>query len=173
MLIGFKAFKSYHWKHHAGVGSSSDPEMYHRVRAWRIYDRFGLGGAAVYYLLGFGAWDVITLYAKLRPAALEDYIGLACFIMLAFFLPAPVIMTLVLSTFTSFMCVFQVRGYTEHRGTLTFYKTKPALWKRLVFLPHGTWLHWEHHRWPGTDLNELYQRHLENLDLQWSRDVIK
>ena len=54
-----------------------------------------------------------------------------------------------IATLTTFMFIFRLRAWTEHdhlnRPGLTLKTNKPVLWKRLLYLPHDTWLHYEHH----------------------------
>lgn len=55
---------------------------------------------------------------------------------------------------TGLMFVHRLRARTEHNhlqlpGT-TLITTKPSLFARLLYLPHYTWLHAEHHASPGT-----------------------
>ena len=45
---------------------------------------------------------------------------------------------------------------SEHVGTEWTHRLgKPPLWQRLVYLPANTWLHWEHHKWPGVPLRQF------------------
>jgi hypothetical protein len=60
-----------------------------------------------------------------------------------------VILLLPLSSITGLLLAHRLRARTEHEhltnpGT-TLQMQKPALWKRILYLPHGTWMHYEHH----------------------------
>jgi hypothetical protein len=57
---------------------------------------------------------------------------------------------------TSFWAMFRLRAFTEHVGTASTHRlSEPPLWKKLLYLPENTWLHWEHHKWPAVPACQL------------------
>lgn len=160
MGIGLDAFRSHHWLHHRGVGITSDPELPHRQRSERAADYFGVFKLAALDLIGYGIPQVLRLFYIFRPTRPLDVLGPALFTLLFIWLaPWPVIIIWYAALLTSFSATFRLRGHTEHRGTATFHKTQPPLWQRAWYLPHGTWLHWEHHRWPALPIASQLKRH--------------
>jgi len=104
---------------------------------------------------GFAWREVMFAIALMRPARAIDVIGpltvIGTMILLAVVNDyAQLIVVWYLALYTSFWAVFRMRAYTEHVGTTgTLRMTEPARWKKLLYLPANTWLHWEHHKWPG------------------------
>jgi fatty acid desaturase len=63
----------------------------------------------------------------------------------------------VISMLTSFWFFFRLRVWTEHVGlkegeTLRF---TPTFIERMLFLPHNTEYHYEHHESPGVSFDKL------------------
>ena len=50
--------------------------------------------------------------------------------------------------FTSYWATFRLRALSEHHGTAGTHHLDAGRLARAWFLPHNTWLHWEHHRHP-------------------------
>jgi fatty acid desaturase len=53
------------------------------------------------------------------------------------------------ASLTAFWAVFRLRMWTEHVGTRETYRVSVSWWQRALYLPHNTWYHYEHHRWPS------------------------
>lgn len=54
---------------------------------------------------------------------------------------------------TGLVAAHRLRARTEHnhfaQPGITLQQSKPALWRRMLYLPHHTWRHAEHHAKPG------------------------
>jgi fatty acid desaturase len=158
--VGAVGYRDFHWKHHRCTGRAGDPELPVRRRQEARRQKMGQYPAALLDLVGGGIvdmWMVMRLFP--RVGFLDVFLPLT--VNLAFIALAPwdVIAVWYVAIWTSFAAAFRLRGYTEHEGRVTFQKNLPPLWQRAVFLPHGTWLHWEHHRWPGLSVASLFARH--------------
>jgi len=177
--LGFSSsgYRRYHFAHHRFLGREGDPEL-------ETYGRFPRKWSAQANvcrllfsdLIGFGVGELLGLWSDIMrsrdpEARVERYIEIVGMLLW----PAAMSALLVafgdwglfgrvaalwyVSLFTSFVAVFRLRAYTEHIGSeWTHRLQKPLLWQRLLYLPENTWLHWEHHTWPGIPLRRLKSR---------------
>jgi fatty acid desaturase len=174
--LGFSTsgYRRYHLAHHRWQGTAADPEL-------STYGRFAGKWSAdanryqlfISDLLGFGAAEVLVLWDDIMKsrdpkAKLQRYLEIAG--MIAWPLGAGGLLTALVgwrlcacvaglwygSLLTSFFAAFRLRAYSEHIGSEGTHRWRqPALWRRLLYLPENTWLHWEHHAWPGIPLRKL------------------
>jgi hypothetical protein len=56
---------------------------------------------------------------------------------------------------TSYWAFFHLRMWIEHVGTDGTHRVYLSWWQRLLFAPHNTWYHYEHHRWPSVPCHLL------------------
>lgn len=142
MGVGLHAFKAHHWAHHRNVGGSTDPEVPHREISERALAKYGRWLYPL-DLLGFGSLHAYRLWRLFPPRHWLD--GTGPLLLCALILLAPHGWLWFLAIPTTYFAAFRQRAFTEHLGKHTFRQTKPSLWARLTYLPHGTWQHWEHH----------------------------
>jgi fatty acid desaturase len=76
---------------------------------------------------------------------------------------------------TSFGAVFRLRVWTEHVGTADVHRISARLFYQLIFLPHNTWCHFEHHRFPSVPFWNLpkaraleTETHIDTLEALFS-----
>jgi len=154
--IGLHGYRKFHFAHHQHLGHEGDPELCHKRR---FSDKWQPGTSPLRLfitdLMGFAWREVMFAISLMRPAKAIDVIGpvamIGSLILLAVFCGfAQLIVVWYLALYSSFWAVFRMRAYTEHVGTSGTHRlAEPAWWQKLLYLPANTWLHWEHHKWPG------------------------
>ena len=156
MGFGLSGYRKFHFAHHRHLGTPRDPEIAYKAEAAYALPAWPSRLAGRYFIAFFG--DGIkeeTMFIKylIGMCSLPDRIG-----------PALVWGTVVLclwyfsawwiaglwfaAIFTSFWCVFRIRVWSEHVGTPGVHRIHAPLIYRLIFVPHNTWYHFEHHRFP-------------------------
>jgi len=163
--VGLHGWRKFHFHHHRTVGTPDDPELAvkHKypkrwspdTNPWRQFflDLFGFSVLETTMLIRYappekkidaigplatiaGAWVAVLYWADWRALAIWH-----------------------VASVTSFWAVFRLRAFTEHVGTDSTHRlTQPPLWKRLLYLPENTWLHWEHHLMPGVPARQLKEK---------------
>lgn len=143
-------FRRFHLAHHRHLGGVLDPEAQlqrrwpQRWSKWRlrdsVADAFGLSLAESLVVLSkLCTWGSLARWLALI-AALVLLAGWA-----ALLIP--------LAAGTGLPLAHRLRAFTEHRHFsdpgITLHNDRPALWRRLWYLPHGGWAHAEHHRVAG------------------------
>ena len=176
--IGLDGYRKFHFAHHQHLGQEGDPELVHKRR---FADKWRLETSPLQLfltdLLGFAWREVVFAIVLMRPARAMDVIGPLSMIGAAVFLAvsnglADLIIVWYLALYTSFWAVFRMRAYTEHVGTTgTYHLTEPAWWKKLLYLPANTWLHWEHHKWPGIPSWRLAHLSRKNAESEEAHDA--
>ena len=154
--IGIHGYRKFHFAPHQNLGHEGDPELTHKRR---FSDKWQPGTNPIRLfisdLMGFAWREVLFAIALMRPTRAVDIIGPVCLIGGAIILAvsggvSQLIFVWYAALYTSFWAVFRLRAYTEHVGTTgTHHLAEPAWWQKLIYLPANTWLHWEHHKWPG------------------------
>lgn len=162
--IDINAYRRFHFAHHQLLGSKYDPEEIHRqeLSPWQWRDVTMPKRVFLFFAdhLGLGLWEVATAIRVIGKPVGIGWMApvVAVSSALLFWFCWPLGLLWHLSLVTSFWAVGRLRMYTEHYGSgddLTHPTVKPALWKRAIYLPHGTWKHREHHSRPGLRQWEL------------------
>lgn len=163
--VGLHGWRKFHFNHHRNVGTAADPELavkrkYPRrwspdTKPWR---QFCLD------ILGFSALETTMLITLAKPVRVADVLGpvtliLSAWAAILFWADWRALAIWHIAFATSFFAVFRLRAFTEHVGTTSTHRlSEPPLWKKLLYLPENTWLHWEHHKWPAVPTRLLKQR---------------
>lgn len=164
LMSGLHAYRRFHFDHHRHLGTTRDPELYQKGMNRPIYDlpakRRGIALQFFRDLFGAGAMEVAKLFlTDLRPRTWSDRVGPLLW--------WSVVGTLVVlsgcwwaaaiwfaAMWTSMWAFFRIRIWSEHQGTAETHRLSVAWWER-IFLPHNTWCHHEHHRWPAISFGRL------------------
>jgi fatty acid desaturase len=154
-------YRPWHFDHHRDLGTEDDPELSYRlapvyqgqVTWWRI------GLLFCGDILGLGSLNGIRFLKVIFPSKHKS----------AFIIPAVIWILAIVgftlsglwwvpalwawSMFSGFFAIFRVRTFTEHvgvppAGKETSHRFCPGVIVRFFFLPHNTWCHYEHHKWP-------------------------
>ncbi len=157
LSIGMSGFRKFHFSHHSLVGTPNDPELFSRKLDMPFWDLpttpRNIYWSALKDLTGLNTRTFFNLVHTFPRISTMDFAGPALWwvlvggILLQFELWW-VIPLWAISLATSFLACFHLRVWTEHIGTIGVHRIKPAWWERLLFLPHNTWCHYEHHEWP-------------------------
>lgn len=156
--IDLMKYRRFHGAHHNHVGvNGKDPEVIvvrHFKERWgngyrwkdSLKDLCGMHFDEVVYVMSFMVTNRSMILTLL-------FFGLFCW-----FQPVAAV-TLALAPITGFVFAHRLRAWTEHDHAnfpgQTFQQHCPAWWRRAIYLPHKTWLHYEHHLNPGTIPCEL------------------
>jgi fatty acid desaturase len=155
--LGLHAYRKHHFTHHRHPGTEVDPELaYKRSRSpqWDLPARKRLRWYFLKDILGLGVKDLVYVMLVVPPVCVWDVLG-----PLLWWSAAVTIVVLCGqmwmlalwfgSLITVFWTMFRLRVWTEHLGTADVHRVAAHWWQRLLFLPHNTWYHYEHHRWPS------------------------
>jgi len=175
LIVMREGYRPWHFEHHRHLGSEVDPELFYtagdpyrprvtwrRIATWFVLDMLGFGiPAAMKFLYAVFPWE--------KPSR---FLGLIAFWAIAFAaayyfdaLWIPLLWTW--SLLTGFWAVFRVRTFTEHisvpwRGKETSHRFTAGPLARFLFVPHNTYCHYEHHKWPQVPY--YYLPRLRELD---------
>ncbi len=157
--IGLTGYRHFHFGHHRWLGTARDPERraphgtvgprWALPRTQRqLALRFGLD------LLGLGVPEVLGAARLVGRNGFWDWCGPGLFTLLPAVLLVcsgytAVVLVWYAALLTSFWACFRLRGWTEHVGTSGTHRVRASWWQRLVFCPHNTWYHAEHHAHPA------------------------
>ena len=152
------AYRKFHLAHHAHLGTRRDPEIYLKDRS-RFYDLQRCKGRilldAILVCFGAGIPQIVDFYRLLWREASSNARVIGVSLTAAMVLVVLGSMGLgwaaavwLISLLTTNWAFFQLRVWTEHQGTSGTHRITANWWQRLLFLPHNTWLHWEHHKHP-------------------------
>jgi fatty acid desaturase len=152
------AYRTFHFAHHRFLNTPQDPELEYRQMGapdWdvpappnRIVIRF------LFDLIGLGFMEAGRMFwiAKPRTMPARSSIALAWLTAAAVLWAAGALWVLVpwvVALFTSLVAVFRLRCWIEHLGSDGTHRVHLPPWLRWLVAPHGTWMHWEHHKMPG------------------------
>lgn len=151
--ISTGAFKAAHWAHHRHVGHDGDSEAPIARRFARRWSR-ARPLDSVLDALGLHADETLAILRM--NATVGSTARLVGFVAIAWWLIGPAALLWPGASITGFMVAHRLRARTEHDhihapGT-TFRTARPCLAARLIYLPHHTWLHHEHHARPGAQV---------------------
>jgi fatty acid desaturase len=184
LMAGLTAYRRFHFRHHAFLGTPEDPEREH-LRGWsrphfdppksrRRFARYVLGD-----LVGLGLVEVYRAVKLVgRDATTRDRVGpVLWWLSAGGALVAlglwPVVLAWFAALGTSFWMCFRLRIWTEHCGTDGTHKVTASWPWRAFVCPRNTWCHAEHHANPGipfwalpaartgdaVTVGELFRRH--------------
>jgi fatty acid desaturase len=156
--MGLSGYRKFHFAHHRYMGTASDPELVHKKRATPAYDLPSsprrIIRLAITALFAEGSSDQMyfikyiilrnSLRDKIAPIALWVTIVLVFWHFNAWWIA--ILWFIALGT--SFNAVFRLRVWTEHVGTAGVHRISAGLFYRMIFLPHNSWCHFEHHHFP-------------------------
>ncbi len=153
-----RSFRKWHLAHHRLNGAEGDPE--HAVKAlssdryWSLPTTLrGLLKGVLVDLSGLSTVRVLRFWLMYPPVNAADRIGPLLVPVVMFSLVTAldqqwIPLMWIGATFTSFPAAYRARMWTEHVGTETTHRLTMPWWQRMLFAPHNTWYHWEHHAWP-------------------------
>jgi fatty acid desaturase len=162
--LGITAYRRHHFTHHRHPGTQLDPELdYKRSRApqWDLpANRQRHLRHFVKDVLGLGLRDLVWVMRVVPPVSVMDVLGplawwAAALALIAWTGATWVLVTWFAALATVFWAMFRLRIWTEHVGTAGVNRIGASWWQRLLFLPHNTWCHYEHHRWPSVPCRNL------------------
>lgn len=154
-------YRPWHLDHHRSLGTAADPELNYRglfpypgrVTWLKIGFFFALD------LLGLGVPGLARVYKEVFPRRqpirfLGPLLTWSIFVAVVIWCEAPWILFLWLYSFVGgYWAVFRVRTWTEHveaqqAGKASSHRISAGPLARFLFLPHNTFCHYEHHKWP-------------------------
>lgn len=150
MFIDADVYKKFHYAHHMRLSvRGEDPET-------KFVDRFIDRWTA--YRVKDTVLDLVGLHADESLMLMEHFISMkslmlgATFWLVLFLCFGPTMLLWFVATGTGALASHRLRAWTEHdhlfRPGITLRTQRPALWRRMLYLPNRTWLHYEHHNFP-------------------------
>jgi len=163
--LGLHGWRKFHFNHHRTVGTAADPELALKQKYPRKWSPETNQRRQFFAdLLGLSVLETTMLFRLAPPARIADVLGpvaliLASWAAILLWADWRAIAVWHVAFVTSFLAVFRLRAFTEHVGTTSTHRlSEPPLWKKLLYLPENTWLHWEHHNWPAVPSRQLKER---------------
>jgi len=151
-----ESYRAWHFDHHRHVGTPLDPELGVKI-GWKYrtpMPPWKIALLTVMDCLGFGIVELLRLQWKIRPRTARSRAGLIGFwsvvisivwICDQWFLLGVWMISLV----TLFWALFRIRALSEHTDITGTHRFQPHMLFRFALFPHGTWMHYEHHKWPS------------------------
>lgn len=155
---GLDGYRHFHFTHHRTTGRDDDPELaYKRAFAadWSLPLSWGrLLRLLLRDLTGQNLHQIVRLGAQAPPRSWADRVGPAAWNLVAALVLARLGALWVAGLWVAAFCtahwaVFRLRVWTEHVGTRGTHRIHAGPLARFFIVPHNTWYHWEHHRYPG------------------------
>lgn len=150
MGVSTEAFRWSHWAHHRHMGHRGDPEL-GVVRRFAARWSSARMRDSLIDALGLHADEALVVLRM--HATRASLMGLAIFTAAGCVALGPVALLWPAASATGFVFAHRLRARTEHDHInapgATFCMPKPSLIARLIYLPHHTWRHDEHHAKPG------------------------
>ena len=154
LFLDLGTYRNFHLAHHRHLGTGRDPELaVVPLVAPLPSGRLRIARVAAADLLSGGFAFAVKLFTALRPDRPSCLLGpivwwagagTAAWLGGQF---VPVVGLWVAALLTSFLAMFRLRIWTEHRGSSGTHRITASWWQRCLFLQHNTWCHDEHHRW--------------------------
>jgi fatty acid desaturase len=156
-----KGYRPWHFDHHRGLGTPSDPEMNYRSADTYSGQATWAKIAGLFFLdlIGYGIPELVRFIIEVAPKSkkrelLKPLLFWGVFISVSFYLKQGWIPLLWLySIATGFWAIFRVRTFLEHvsvnrEGKENSHRFTANLLARFFFVPHNTYCHYEHHKFP-------------------------
>lgn len=162
--IGIGGYRKFHFTHHKTVGTIDDPELIHKASAAPKWDLPIRKKKHFIHLLkdivGLSSLELLRLIKFIKPISLSDKIGPVIWwlviisILVHFEIYFPIILWFT-SIISSFWAVFRLRVWIEHTGSENTHRVSANWWQKLIFAPHNSWCHYEHHLYATIPLYNL------------------
>jgi fatty acid desaturase len=157
-------YRQVHFEHHRHLNTAHDPELMHRgsrAPQWDLPITVGkITRYAAMDLFGYSLSDYLMIVRSAKPASRLVYIPMA--LMHLGFITASLALGLAwvpalwyISLATSFMMFFRIRTWLEHQGSDDTHRLKLNWLETVIFAPHDTWHHFEHHSYPSVPYHRL------------------
>jgi len=158
-----ESYRVWHFDHHRHVGTDHDPELGVKD-GWKYrtpMPHWKIGLLALTDLAGFGIAELLRLQWVLRPRSRRSWTGLITFwsaiVGIAWMFGAWMLPTVwLVSLVTVFWALHRVRALSEHTEIQGTHRFRPHPLLRFALFPHGTWMHYEHHKWPSVPRYHLH-----------------
>jgi fatty acid desaturase len=158
MGIGISGYRRFHFTHHENLGTEKDPELYHKKHLAPHYDLPARVARIIRFFFGdmflFGGVEeefFVLSYIAVRDSIKDKLVPVVWWVVALFIIWHFSMWWILLIWFaamgSAFWAVFRLRIWTEHMGTADVHRIYARFLYRLVFVPHNTWYHFEHHRW--------------------------
>lgn len=158
-------YRNVHFLHHKNLNTESDPELMHRSMKAPQWD-LPITVKKIFRLscidmMGYSASDYWMIVKSAKPDFKSTYkkmIGFhIAFSSLFIMAGLPQIPLLWYgSLLTSFMMFFRIRTWFEHQGSEGTHKMELNLLQSVIFSPHSSWYHHEHHMYPTVPYHRLH-----------------
>jgi fatty acid desaturase len=165
--MGLSGYRQFHFAHHRHMGTTADPELIHKKKAAPTFDLpaspariLGLGVAAMFgegILEEFFIVKYIIARESLRDIVMPIAMWTAFACGLWYFNASWIALVWFVALGSAFWAAFRMRVWTEHMGTADAHRIYARPLYRSIFLPHNTWYHFEHHRFPTVPFWNLHR----------------
>lgn len=153
-----EGYRSFHLQHHRFTGTKNDPELTHKKWVYPQFEPpFRLNRQLAYVLYDLAGYGLIWIYqmSKFILPKNKQHLLPVVFIHLSFITTCCLLEQYwvpalwYFSNCTSFWATMRMRIWTEHVGTNGTSRVGLRWWHRVLFSPHWTEYHYEHHAWPS------------------------
>lgn len=180
LMVDLENYRLFHLAHHTHSGTEEDSELFHKrkfQKEWKVPLPPGkMVGLLLKDVFGWGARNLIIVVGKIgvrRPSNVAGallwwgavsgglfFIGRSWWV--AYFWAAQWIF---------FWAIFRARMWTEHVGTEGTYRLQASPVWRFLILPHYTWYHYEHHKYPSVPCWNFPRLRAEDLKAEGSQSI--
>jgi fatty acid desaturase len=157
-------YRNVHFQHHRHLNTERDPELMHRSSKAPQWDLpitvQRIAAYAAMDMIGYSASDYMMIVRSAKPDSKTVYIPMALmhFVFIGGFVAAGQAWVPVLwyfSLLTSFMAFFRIRTWLEHQGSDDTHRLTLTKLQSVIFAPHDSWYHYEHHTYPSVPHRRL------------------
>ena len=157
--LPFDVYRKFHMLHHKFLGTTLDPELTRKLRANITANKATRRNIVLQFtkdLLFLNVGDI--RHFQLEKSERDKlWIGLShLLIILSGFINIIIPIVWYLSMMSSLLACSRLRIWHEHVGTVKTHKIRASWWQKLLFLPHASAYHHEHHEKPGVPYNKLH-----------------